>query len=134
MIDRIRHDIQQRLDQLLAEADKLHRALAALDPRQRSAPEPKPTRSRPATKPTAETPTVARNDAGANRKARYWRDKRRQRVAANSTRSDQGDGPGRARGRPGVDRRRGRDGDGARATDRQHHVVTARQGRRRRQG
>ena len=61
MIDRIRHDIQQRLDQLLAEADKLRRALAALDPRQRSAPEPKPTRSRPATKPAAETPTAARN-------------------------------------------------------------------------
>ena len=60
MIDRIRHDIQQRLDQLLAEADKLRRALAALDPRQRSAPEPKPTRSRPTTKPTAETPTAAR--------------------------------------------------------------------------
>ena len=35
MIDRIRHDIQQRLEQLLAEADKLRHALAALDPRER---------------------------------------------------------------------------------------------------
>ena len=41
MIDRIRHDIQQRLDQLLAEADKLRRALAALDPRERAAPKRK---------------------------------------------------------------------------------------------
>jgi CRP-like cAMP-binding protein len=36
VIDQIRHDIQARLDQLLAEADKLHRALAALDPREQS--------------------------------------------------------------------------------------------------
>jgi hypothetical protein len=50
LIDRIRHDIQQRLDQLLAEADKLRHALAALDPRERSAPKPKTTRSRPAAK------------------------------------------------------------------------------------
>ena len=35
MIDRIRKDIQDRLEQLLAEADKLRRALAALDPRDR---------------------------------------------------------------------------------------------------
>jgi CRP-like cAMP-binding protein len=55
-IDRIRHDIQQRLDQLLAEADKLRHALAALDPRERSAPKPKPTRSQPAAKPAAKTP------------------------------------------------------------------------------
>lgn len=33
MIDRIGHDIQQRLDQLLVEIDKQRRALAALDPR-----------------------------------------------------------------------------------------------------
>jgi CRP-like cAMP-binding protein len=36
LIDRIRQDIQQRLDQLLAEVEKLHRALAALDPRGRA--------------------------------------------------------------------------------------------------
>ena len=56
MIDRIRHDIQQRLDQLLAEADKLRHALAALDPRERSAPKPKTTRSQAAAKPAAKTP------------------------------------------------------------------------------
>jgi hypothetical protein len=33
LIDRIRHDIQERLEQLLAEVEKLRHALAALDPR-----------------------------------------------------------------------------------------------------
>jgi CRP-like cAMP-binding protein len=56
VIDRIRHDIQQRLDQLLAEADKLRHALAALDPRERSAPKPKPTSPQPAAKRAAKTP------------------------------------------------------------------------------
>ena len=37
MIDRIRHDIQQRLDQLLTEADKLRRALSACPRRARCA-------------------------------------------------------------------------------------------------
>ena len=60
MIDRIRHDIQQRLDQLLAEADKLRHALAALDPRERSAPKPKSTRSQPAAKRAAKTPEAAK--------------------------------------------------------------------------
>ena len=55
MIDRIRHDIQQRLDQLLAEADKLRHALAALDPRDGSAGKPKPRRSQPAAKRAAKT-------------------------------------------------------------------------------
>ena len=56
MIDRIRHDIQQRLDQLLAEADKLRHALAALGPRGRSAPTPNRTSSQPAAKRSAKTP------------------------------------------------------------------------------
>jgi CRP-like cAMP-binding protein len=55
LIDRIRHDIQQRLDQLLAEADKLRHALAALDPRERSAPTPDTTNSRSAAKQAATT-------------------------------------------------------------------------------
>jgi DNA-binding transcriptional ArsR family regulator len=33
LIDRIRNDIQERLDALLSEADKLRKALQALDPR-----------------------------------------------------------------------------------------------------
>jgi hypothetical protein len=40
LIDRLRAEIQERLDQLLAEADKLHRALAALDPSQGSSAAP----------------------------------------------------------------------------------------------
>ncbi|MDQ6804155.1 MAG: helix-turn-helix domain-containing protein [Actinomycetota bacterium] len=40
MIDQIRHDIQHRLDQLLAEVEKLRKALAALDPRERSTASP----------------------------------------------------------------------------------------------
>ena len=56
MIDRIRHDIQQRLDQLLAEADKLRQALAALDPREPSASKANTTSSPPAAKQAAKTP------------------------------------------------------------------------------
>ena len=56
MIDRIRHDIQQRLDQLLAEAEKLRHALAALDPRERSTPKPRTTKSQPTAKRAAKTP------------------------------------------------------------------------------
>jgi DNA-binding transcriptional ArsR family regulator len=82
LIDRIRHDIQQRLDQLLAEADKLRHALAALDPRQRSTPKPKTAKSKPTTKRTAKkmdapkqtparTPTRAASTAnGASASAR----------------------------------------------------------------
>ena len=58
MIDRIRHDIQHRLDQLLAEADKLRHALAALDPRERSASKANTTSSPPAAKRTATTPSA----------------------------------------------------------------------------
>jgi DNA-binding transcriptional ArsR family regulator len=42
LIDRIRHDIQERLEQLLAEAEKLRRALVALDPREKATPRPTP--------------------------------------------------------------------------------------------
>jgi len=62
MIDRIRHDIQQRLEQLLAEADKLRHALAALDPRARSTPAPrsvKSTKSEPTARRSATTPAAA---------------------------------------------------------------------------
>ncbi len=42
MIDRLREQIQERLDQLAGEADRLRKALAALDPRSRKAPARKP--------------------------------------------------------------------------------------------
>ena len=48
VIDRIRHDIQQRLEQLLDEAEKLRHALAALDPRDRSATPTAPAAKSPA--------------------------------------------------------------------------------------
>ena len=49
MIDRIRHDIQERLDQLLHEAEKLRRALVALGSRDSgTADSPKPARTKPA--------------------------------------------------------------------------------------
>ncbi len=38
VIDRLREQIQQRLDQLLGEVDRLRKALAALDPRSSTAP------------------------------------------------------------------------------------------------
>jgi DNA-binding transcriptional ArsR family regulator len=60
LIDRIRHDIQQRLDQLLAEAEKLRHALAALDPRERSTSKPKTTRSQPTAKRVAKTPDASK--------------------------------------------------------------------------
>src|ERR1039458_778139 len=65
LIDRIRHNIQERLDQLLAEVEKLRHALAALDPRERPASKPKPAKSkpaakRPARKATSTKPTPAR--------------------------------------------------------------------------
>jgi DNA-binding transcriptional ArsR family regulator len=47
LIDRIRHDIEGRLQQLLAEAEKLRHALAALDPRERSVSPTKTTRPKP---------------------------------------------------------------------------------------
>jgi DNA-binding transcriptional ArsR family regulator len=70
LIDRIRHDIQQRLDQLLTEAEKLRRALAALGPRGRSAPQTEstksPTSAKPrATRPRATKPSSARTPARA---------------------------------------------------------------------
>jgi CRP-like cAMP-binding protein len=53
VIDRLREQIQQRLDQLLGEADRLRKALAALDPRSSNAPARKPPARPTATKPAA---------------------------------------------------------------------------------
>lgn len=60
MIDRIRHDIQQRLEQLLAEAEKLRGALVALDPRERPEP-PSPADAKRRTAPRGgRSPSAAR--------------------------------------------------------------------------
>jgi CRP-like cAMP-binding protein len=71
LIDRIRHDIQERLEQLLVEAEKLRHALAALDPRDkpkaraarkaapRSAPAAAATPT-PVAKPSTPSPSAAK--------------------------------------------------------------------------
>lgn len=61
MIDRIRQQIQERLEQLLAEAEKLRDALAALDPREQGAKAPRSTtrRTSPSTSPRASATTTA---------------------------------------------------------------------------
>src|SRR5437899_8916844 len=59
VIDRLRKQIQERLDQLMGEADRLRKALVALDPRSSTMPARKPTVSKPArataTKPAPST-------------------------------------------------------------------------------
>ena len=56
MIDRLRSQIQERLDQLAGEADRLRKALAALDPRSAKAPARKPPARKPVPR-TASKPT-----------------------------------------------------------------------------
>jgi CRP-like cAMP-binding protein len=58
VIDRLREQIQQRLDQLTHEADRLRKALAALDPRSSKAPARSPAQST-ATKPAASATKTA---------------------------------------------------------------------------
>ena len=67
MIERIRHDIQHRLERVLAEADKLRHALAALDPRERSTPVPKTTKSQPTATRAAKTPGAPKPTPGRTR-------------------------------------------------------------------
>jgi len=63
LIDRIRHDIQQRLEQLLAEGERLRGALAALDPRERPVPSP-PARATPRPAPTRIRSSSATRERG----------------------------------------------------------------------
>jgi CRP-like cAMP-binding protein len=72
LIDRLREEIQQRLDQLTSEADRLRKALAALDPRSskppaRTAPARRPARSTAAKLRAPSTPkrTPARRTSPA---------------------------------------------------------------------
>lgn len=60
LINRIRHDIQQRLEQLLAEADKLRHALVALDPRERVSPKPTATKPQPTETRAVHLPETAK--------------------------------------------------------------------------
>jgi DNA-binding transcriptional ArsR family regulator len=74
VIDRLRKELQDRLDRLHAEADKLGRALAALDPRGTPSPaEPKtrpPARSTAAPRPATTTTKTSRRTAPGETKAR----------------------------------------------------------------
>ena len=69
MIDQIRRDIQTRLDQLLAEADKLRHALTALGSSDGAAPsEPSPAK-RSAAKPAARRARPSARSGSAGRAA-----------------------------------------------------------------
>jgi DNA-binding transcriptional ArsR family regulator len=67
MIDRIRQDIQERLDQLLAEADKLRRALIALDPRPQSATPPREASNSAGGDKTSATPSLPKSPTARTR-------------------------------------------------------------------
>jgi hypothetical protein len=69
MIDRIRQDIQERLDQLVAEAEaeKLRRALIALDPRSQSATPPREARNSAAGDKASATPSSPKSPTARTR-------------------------------------------------------------------
>ena len=67
MIDRIRQDIQERLDQLHAEADKLRRALIALDPRPQSATPPREARNSAGGDKASATPSSPKSPTARTR-------------------------------------------------------------------
>ena len=67
MIDRLREQIQQRLDQLAHEADRLRKALAALDPRSPSKPVSTPPARKRASAATPKAKAPATKSAPAPR-------------------------------------------------------------------
>ena len=67
MIDRIRHDIQQRLEQLLAEADKLRHALAGARPPRALNPQSENDEIAAAREAGSEDAGRCETDAGATR-------------------------------------------------------------------
>jgi CRP-like cAMP-binding protein len=73
LIDQLRHDIQQRLDELLAEADRLRLALTALGPAETSARAPASRATTPArarrSKPARKASSRPRAARGATRTA-----------------------------------------------------------------
>ena len=109
MIDRLREQIQQRLDQLLSEADRLRKALAALDPRSSTAPARKaPARNAAASKGAqAATPELAA-PATTSAPTRRTTPASRSLRSSDGARRDQGRRARGARRRRGDDRRPGR--------------------------
>ena len=67
VIDRLREQIQQRLDQLGGEADRLRQALAALDPRSSTAPARKPPARKPQVRKAAQA-TATKSAASATKR------------------------------------------------------------------
>lgn len=67
MIDRLREQIQERLDQLAGEANRLRKALAALDPRSSQVPPPRSAARKPA-RPTAAKPAAFRPERKGTRR------------------------------------------------------------------
>jgi DNA-binding transcriptional ArsR family regulator len=73
LIDRIRKDIQERLDALLSEADKLRKALQALDPRGGSSSPSQSTSRSSSTQPSGPRPrsnSSARRSGSSARRSR----------------------------------------------------------------
>ena len=68
MIDRLREQLQERLDQLLSEADRLRKALAALDPRSPKAP-PRERPARATAEATGSKPASAAKRTSTRRTA-----------------------------------------------------------------
>ena len=91
MIDQIRNSIQERLDQLLAEADKLRHALSALDPRSSAAPARKPAARTPAApKPAAASapePKAAAKTSAPAKRTRQSASRSPRRTAPGATKS-----------------------------------------------
>ena len=67
MIDRLREQIEERLDQLAHEADRLRRALTALDPRSSAQPARRPPARKRAQPATHKPKAPATNNAAARR-------------------------------------------------------------------
>jgi CRP-like cAMP-binding protein len=65
VIDRLQRQIQQRLDQLLREADSLRKALVALDPRSSATPAKKPAARKPPARTRAKAATAERRSPAA---------------------------------------------------------------------
>ena len=122
MIDRLREQIQERLDQLASEADRLRKALVALGPRY--------VQGHGAQASCAEAVDEADGHSGDERSgpaAEHACDSLR---SPDGARRDQGRRARRARRRRGDDRRRGGDQGRPRPSDRLDDALEARQDRR----
>jgi DNA-binding transcriptional ArsR family regulator len=84
VIDRIRHDIQQRLEQKHAETDKLRHALAALDPRDRPTSKRETPRSQPTARRAAKTSGARKRTASRTTTSRTTPARTRTRTASST--------------------------------------------------